>query len=302
MHKLFAIFLPIAAVLGTVGGILNLDNFGMDTVTLAGTLKSKLLAVRQANFSQIMLSSNDLVDYPGGLEAAVALVRDSGLRVTGLQVMRDYEGLEGILHDHKVDVAKNMLQICQAVGAPFLLVCSSVSPHASGDKGHIAQDLAKFADTAALLDIRVGFEALSWGRHISKYMQAWEVVSMADRANLGIVIDTFHILANNESLNELEDIPSCRIALVQLADFMWSEIRTLEEKLETARHMRTFPGKGKHSLEVLNIVRRLHDGGYCGDYSFEVFNDDYKQMELRVVTELARSSAKWVQRGITTTN
>lgn len=260
-----------------------------------------LLASRQANFSEIMLSSKDFVGFPHGLEAAVALVRDSGMRVTGLQVMRDYEGFEGILHDHKVEVTKNMLQICQAVGAPFLLVASSVSPHASGDKYHITQDLAELADNAATLGIRVGFEALSWGRHIDKYMQAWEVVSMADRTNLGVVIDTFYILANNESLNELDDIPCQRIALVQLADFMWPEIHTSEEKLETARHSRTFPGKGEHSLDVLNMVHRLHRGGYRGDYSFEVFNDDYQQMEM-LVAELAHSSAKWVQRETTNIN
>jgi hypothetical protein len=42
------------------------------------------------------------------------------------------------------------------------------------------------------------------------------------------------------------------------------------------------------------MVRRLHRGGYRGDYSFEVFNDDYLQMAPAVVAERARRSAKWV--------
>jgi sugar phosphate isomerase/epimerase len=204
----------------------NLDNFGMDTITLPGGLESKLQASIGAGFSQIMLWSKDLVGYPGGLDAAVALVRASGLRVTGIQVMRDYEGLQGTLHEYKVDVAKNLLQICKAVGAPLLLVCSSTSQHASGDTAHIARDLAKLANLAVPLGIRVGFEAFSWGRHINQYMQAWEVVELADHANLGVVIDSFHILANRGALEDLDAIPGRRIVMVQLSDFMWREIRT----------------------------------------------------------------------------
>jgi len=34
--------------------------------------------------------------------------------------------------------------------------------------------------------------------------------------------------------------------------------------------------------------------GYRGDYSFEVFNDDYLQLPPRAVAGRARSSAKWV--------
>jgi len=272
----------------------NLDNFGMDTITLAGTLEAKLAASRAAGFAQIMLWSKDLVGHPGGLAAAVQLVRASGLRVTGIQVMRDYEGLDGTLHDYKIDVARNMLQICHAVGAPLLLVCSSTSRHASGELQVIARHLAKLANLAVPLGIRIGYEALSWGRHVNQYMQAWEVVERADHANLGVVIDSFHILANNAALDDLDDIPGQRIAMVQLSDFMWRDIRNPEEKLETARHLRVFPGEGEHSLELSDMVRRLHRGGYRGDYSFEVFNDDYLQMTLDVVAARARRSAKWV--------
>jgi 2-keto-myo-inositol isomerase len=41
-------------------------------------------------------------------------------------------------------------------------------------------------------------------------------------------------------------------------------------------------------------VRTLDDMGYRGDYSFEVFNDDFKQMPLAVVAKRARQSVKWI--------
>jgi 4-hydroxyphenylpyruvate dioxygenase len=34
--------------------------------------------------------------------------------------------------------------------------------------------------------------------------------------------------------------------------------------------------------------------GYTGDYSFEVFNDDYQNMPLPFVAERAKKSAVWL--------
>jgi sugar phosphate isomerase/epimerase len=273
---------------------MNLSNFGMDSITLAGPLEAKLQASRAAGFSQIMLWAKDLAGYPGGIDEAARVVRASGLRVTGLQVMRDFEGLSGTLHEYKLDIAKQMLQVCKAVGAPLLLVCSSTSGHASGEPALLARHMAKLATLAVPLGVRIGYEALSWGRHVNQYEQSWEVVEMADHANLGLVIDSFHMLARDANLDYLQEIPSEKIALVQLSDFMWRGIASAEERLETARHLRVFPGEGAHSDELADLLRRLDRGGYRGDYSFEVFNDDYQQLPLAAVAQRAHRSAKWV--------
>ena len=273
---------------------MNLDHFGMDTITLAGPLEAKLKAVREAGFTQIMLNATDIVGHPGGEAAAVAAVRSSGLRVTGFQVLRDFEGLSGTLHAYKVDVAKGMLEMCRALGSTVLLACSTVSPHSSKDFSLIRQDLRKLAMLAVPLNIRIAYEALSWGRHVNLFPQSWEIVAEADRANLGLALDSFHILANGTGLELLADVDPLKVFLVQLSDFLWQEVRSAEERIETARHSRVFPGEGVHSDKVAEIVRRLDEMGYRGDYSFEVFNDDYRQLALPTVAERARRSVKWI--------
>jgi sugar phosphate isomerase/epimerase len=45
---------------------------------------------------------------------------------------------------------------------------------------------------------------------------------------------------------------------------------------------------------VAELVRKLDAMGYRGDYSFEVFNDDYVQLPLAVVAERARASVRWL--------
>ena len=273
---------------------MNLDHFGMDTITLAGPLEGKLRAIREAGFTQVMLNAKDLAEHPGGPHAAIESVRTSGLRVTGFQVLRDFEGLSGHLHAYKVDVAKAMLGMCHALGSRVLLCCSSTSSHATGEFDSLKKDLQKLAMLAVPYGIRIAYEALSWGRHVNEYPQSWQLVAEADRSNLGLAIDSFHILAMRTSPEQMEEIEPGKIFLVQLADFMWREIRSREERIDTARHFRVFPGEGVHSAEVGELVRTLDRLGYRGDYSFEVFNDDYTQLPLAVVAERARRSVKWL--------
>ena len=272
----------------------NFDDFGMDTITLAGPLPAKLAAMREAGFGQVMLSARDLVGHDGGWRAAVAAVKASGLRVTGFQVLRDFEGLSGHLHDYKVDIAKQMLEMCAALDCRVLLVCSSTSTHATNDLDAMARDLRQLAMLAVPLNIRIAFEGLSWGRTVNEFTTAWDVVCRADVPNLGLGLDSYHVVAAKTSLDDLDMLDPQKIFLVQLADFMWTEVRSFEERMTTARHFRVFPGEGVHSDALAELVMRLDKLGYRGDYSFEVFNDDYQQIPLEAVCERGRRSAIWL--------
>jgi sugar phosphate isomerase/epimerase len=241
-----------------------------------------------------MLKANDLVGHPDGWRAAVKAVHASGLRGTGFQVLRDFEGLSGHLHHYKVDIAKMMLEMCAALGCNVLLVCSSTSRHASEDLDHIARDLRKLAMLAIPYGIKIAYEALSWGRTVNEFTTAWDVVTRADCPNLGLGIDSFHIFAAETSLDEIDYLQPDKIFLVQLADFMWQETKTFEERMTTARTFRVFPGEGVHSEQLVQLVLKLDQLGYRGDYSFEVFNDDYVQMPLPFVAERGRKSALWL--------
>jgi len=193
-------------------------------------------------------------------------------------------------------VAKGMLEICHALGSKVLLACSSTSSHATSDREHMVRDLQKLAMLALPLGIRVAYEALSWGRHVSEFPQARALVEEADRSNLGLMVDSFHMIATRTGLDALDTVDPAQIFLVQLADFMWQETRSTEERIETARHFRVFPGEGVHSAELAKLVRRLDEMGYRGDYSFEVFNDDYLQLPLATVAARGWQSVRWLTR------
>lgn len=277
---------------------MNLSSFGMDSSTMSGTLECKLHAACDAGFTQMMLWAADLGAHPGGMKEAVRMVRASGLRVTGLQVLRDYEGRDGAAHAHKLYIARQLLQLCQMVGAPLLLVCSSTSPDATGDTSALAGDMARLAELAAPFGLKIGYEALSWGRHVNVLEQAWEVVDLAEHPNLGVVVDAFHVLARSDQhgghLDCLDDMPSHKIFLVQLSDGLAPMPVIDGEWREMARHERVFPGQGVHADALTDLLRRLDRAGYRGDYSLEVANDDYLQLPPAAVAHDARASARWV--------
>lgn len=269
------------------------EQFGIDTITFSGSLKAKLDASRAAGFTQVMISAKDLSGHPDGVEAAIAEVKSSGLRVTGFQFLGDYEGLSGPLGEYKLEIAKQMLQMTAAVGAPFLLCCSSSSSHATGDFDRCVADLRKLAMLAVPLGVKVAYEALSWGVHTNLVSQAWNIVEAVNSPNLGLVVDSFHWLATDAAPDALDAIDPEKLFFVQLSDFMWRSTPTFDERRETARHMRVFPGEGAHSEQLAQLVRTLSAMGYRGDYSYEVFNDDYAKMPLGFVNERAMKSVNW---------
>jgi sugar phosphate isomerase/epimerase len=273
--------------------------FGMDTITLNGGLEAKLAAMKTAGFSHVMINARDIAGHPQGEAAGIAAVLGSGLRVTGLQVLRDFEGLSSCklpqLHDYKIDIAKAMLHMAAAIKAPLLLVCSSTHEQSVADVDVLVQDLRKLAMLALPLNINIAYEALSWGKTVHEYPQALDIVLRADRSNLGLCLDAFHMRVAGSNLDALELINADKIAFVQLSDYIGKPIDNFMARRDTARSARVFPGEGAHSLPTAELVRTLERMGYQGDYSFEVFNDDYQQLPLALVCQRAAKSVAWLR-------
>ncbi len=126
------------------------------------------------------------------------------------------------------------------------------------------------------------------------FRAAGDVVFRTACPNLGLSIDAFDVLAGDATLEDLDAVDPEQIFLVQLSDYMWQEMRTPEERTSTATHFRVFPGEGAHSEGLARFVTKLDAIGYIGDYSFDVYNDDYLQIPPEVVAARARQAADWL--------
>ena len=271
---------------------MNRERFGIDLACMAGSLEERLRAAEAAGFSQVMLWARDLVNHPDGYDAAVRLVRESGLEITGLQLMRDYEGMNGPAHRYKLDVAKALLEICADVGAPMLSVSASAALPHQLEPERAEADLRKLANLAVPTGVRIGFKAIPWSQTGADIRSAWDLVCRADHANLGLVLDAFHFIAEGLAFDILDEIPADKIALVQLADFSVPVFQ--EHRRHDADHMRVFPGDGTLSDQIASLVRRLDRMDYEGGYSLLVFNKDYRQLPAHTVARLGIRSVDWV--------
>jgi 4-hydroxyphenylpyruvate dioxygenase len=243
------------------------------TVSLSGSLTEKLTAASRAGFDGVEIFENDLLASPLTPEEIRARCADLGLSIDLYQPMRDIEAVPEEEFERNLRRARQKFALMRRLGADTVLVCSSVHPLAEDNDALAAHHLRQLADLAQDFGIRVAYEALAWGRHVSTYDHAWRIVEAADHPALGTCLDSFHILARGSDPKGIEDIPGEKIFFLQLADAPLMAM----DVLQWSRHYRCFPGQG--GFDVAGLVKHVFAAGYDGPLSLEVFNDVFRQAE-----------------------
>jgi 4-hydroxyphenylpyruvate dioxygenase len=240
------------------------------TVSLSGDLADKLRAIAAAGFDGVEVFENDFLTFDGNPRDVGRMIADLGLAIVAFQPFRDFEGMPEPLRGRTFERARRKFELMNELGARLMLICSNVSPQSLGGIDRAAHDLAELGDLAAKHGVRVGFEALAWGRHVNDYRDAWEIVRRASHERVGLILDSFHTLARRSPLEPIAAIPGDRIELVQLADAPQLDM----DVLSWSRHFRNFPGQG--DLPVADFLKSVEAIGYSGPLSLEIFNDQFR--------------------------
>ncbi|MGO4570814.1 bifunctional sugar phosphate isomerase/epimerase/4-hydroxyphenylpyruvate dioxygenase family protein [Microvirga sp. 2TAF3] len=247
------------------------------TVCLSGTLTEKVEAIAAAQFKGVEIFENDLLSFNGTPAEARRMIEDLGLKTITFQPFRDFEGMPEPQRSKVFARAERKFDVMQELGCDLLMVCSNVSEASLGGIDRAAADFHELGERAAKRGMRVGFEALAWGRHINDYRDAWEVVRRANHPAVGLVLDSFHVLARGTDLSAIRSIPKDRIFLVQMADAPKLDM----DYLSWSRHYRCFPGQG--DLPVDDFMLVLQATGFDGLLSLEIFNDRFRAGSARSV-------------------
>ena len=312
---------------------------GITSLTLgrAGVhrMEDKVQAAADAGFKGIEIFYEDLEvlaqelcgdqDIKSSLTRAAHVIRrlcDSfEMTIINLQPFRDYEGLiSGKLHEEKISEMKTWLILCKILRTDMIVIASvfpSPLPTTTGDEGKIIDDLREVADLGAKEDppIRFAYEAISWGAHVNTWQHAWKIVQEARRPNLGLCVDTFHVIAkvwaNPESttglrpaaadalgrnLQELVSVVNAKqLFSVQLADAAkldpplspqheWHD-PSQHPLMTWSRQARLFPLEIEMGayLPVLEVIRScVAEMRYRGWISMEIFNASLFASDRRV--------------------
>ncbi|KAI1272676.1 3-dehydroshikimate dehydratase [Xylaria sp. FL0933] len=174
------------------------------------TLPEKLKAISAAGFDGIELSMPDILSYGHQLhgrepdptdydtlveigKAIKSLAQEHNLQILMLQPFANFEGwAQGSKErEDAFRRARGWMRIMQAVGTDMLQVGSSDAEGIDTDFDALAADLAELADLCAQRGLRVAYENWCWATAAPGWRDVWEIVRRADRANLGLCLDTF---------------------------------------------------------------------------------------------------------------
>lgn len=254
------------------------------TVSISGEFEEKLSAIARAGFDGIEIFENDFLAFDRSPAEVGQMVRDHGLTVSLFQPFRDFEGMPEPFRSRNFDRAERKFDLMAELGTDLMLICSNTSPVSLGGIDRAAADFRELGERAAKRGLRVGYEALAWGRHIHDHRDAWEIVRRADHPNIGLILDSFHTLARKIDVNSIRSIPGDRIFIVQLADAPLIEM----DLLYWSRHFRNMPGEG--DLSVTPFMQAIAATGYDGYLSLEIFNDQFRGGSPEAISRDGRRS------------
>ena len=240
------------------------------TVSLAGGLAEKLEATAAAGFTGVEIFESDLLSFNGTPKDVARMMAGLGLKIVTFQPFRDFEGMPEPARTRTFARAERKFDLMGELGCDLLMICSNVAPDSLGGIDRAAADFHELGERAKKRGIKVGFEALAWGKHISDYRDSWEVVRRADHPAIGLTLDSFHIFSRKTDLKAIRSIPADKIALVQLADAPWLDM----DVINWSRHFRCFPGQGEFPLT--DFMDAVFATGYNGILSLEIFNDQFR--------------------------
>lgn len=178
--------------------------------------------------------------------------------------------------------------LARAIGAPSIVVVPGRRPDGFNRHESVRDAidvLRAMSDIAG--EIGLAFEFLGKpGCAVPVLDMAVDIIDAVDRANVGMVIDTFHFHAGNSRFEDIDRVRIDRLFVVHL-----NGCEDLPREQLTDAH-RLYPGEGV--IPIGQILSRLHARGWDGTASVEIFRPAYWEQDPREVARTAFERAKAV--------
>lgn len=98
------------------------------TVSVSGTLDSKLRAIAGAGFGGAEIFENDLISAPQSAAEIGRMMAELGLECTMFQPFRDLEGMPDPQRAAAFERMKRKFAVMDALNTDLVLLCSNCSP------------------------------------------------------------------------------------------------------------------------------------------------------------------------------
>jgi len=182
---------------------------------------------------------------------------------------------------------EELCRVASEIGCPYLVVVPGRLPDGSARAEVVEESvrtLGRLGGLAERYGVGLAFEFLGQPDCSVQTLElADEIVRRTARANVGLVIDSFHFYAGGSTIESIDALDPARLFIFHINDAEDLPRQQLED-----RH-RLLPGLG--ILPLKDIVAALGRIGYDGVASVEIFRPEYWE---RPPLELARDARKAV--------
>jgi sugar phosphate isomerase/epimerase len=252
----------------------SLDRFSLNQATVKyADLATAVRATVDAAIPAIGLWREPVAEH--GLAASAALLRDAGLRVSSLCRGGFFTMPEGLSRRAVIDDNRRALDEAAALGAPTLVLVAGGLPEGSRDllgaRARVSDALAELAPHARQLGVSLAIEALhpmyaADRAVVSTLGQALDLAAPFTAAEVGVVVDTFHVWWDPSLKEHIERAGrEGRIASYQVCDWV---LPIAADPLLS----RGFPGDG--CIDFAVITQWVREAGYSGDIECEIFRQE----------------------------
>lgn len=227
----------------------------MDKIRLAG----------MHGFAAIELWLNDVLAYlqnGGQLRDVNRAVADAGMFVPCTIAMKGWGDATEAGYPAALEECRRRMDLAARLGARYVV---ATPPRGLADLAVVSH---RYRDLLALgreIGVRPAMEYLGFCESVYRLDQAWQIVQEADAPDATLVLDAFHTFRGGSSQEDLLKIPVERIANYHLDDAPAAPPR--QEQMDPDRVM---PGEG--IIDLRHEMRWLHDIGYTGTISLELFS------------------------------
>lgn len=150
-----------------------------------------------------------------------------------------------------------------------------------------ADDLKYMSDLAGKYNVKVLYEFLGSKKlPINNINDTMEMINLADRKNVGWILDLYHFQVTDLSLESLKKAGSNSLSIVHLCD-----VKNLPyEKLAVPLSERTMPGEGIcDNQKILGTLKKI---GYEGPFVVELYNNEFMKMNPRQFAVVAKEKSE----------
>jgi sugar phosphate isomerase/epimerase len=189
----------------------------------------------------------DLTRNPAMLRKTKAALSETGIRVHDIELARIFQGVDfgSYLPAFEIAAELSARHVLSSIWTP--------------DLRYATDRFQELCDLVAPFGLTVNLEFVSWA-DVKDLKSAMDVVTNAQRENVGIMVDVLHFHRSKVQLPELDLVPRRWFNFMHLCDAPPEIPSSKEDLIKTGREERLYLGEG--GIDVASIVSRLPEVPY----------------------------------------